>query len=91
MNVKTLGLCPKPEDLGTLSQALLRGLLKEKSPKNLQDLELRGFLPLFFCGADFSVAVFRATISGCFEPHSASGMSTTAVSLRYRIEMVQVS
>ena len=37
----------------------------------------------------FYVARFRAAISGCSEPHSASGMSTTAVSLRYRIEMVE--
>ena len=41
-------------------------------------------------GADSDVAVFRAANPGCYEPHSASGMSTTVVSLRYQIETVQV-
>ena len=36
------------KDLGTLSQTLLRGLLKENSPKNLQDLDLRGGYPFLF-------------------------------------------
>ena len=34
---------------------------------------------LFVC-ADFGVAVFRATISGCSEPHSASEMRTFSLS-----------
>ena len=33
---------------------------------------------LFIRCADSDVAVCRAAISGCSEPHSASGMSTTA-------------
>ena len=37
------------------------------------------------------VAVFRATISGCSETNSVNGIGTTIVSLRYRIEMAQVS
>ena len=42
----------------------------------------------FFIVQILSVAVFRATISGCSEPHSASEMRTAVASLRYRIEMV---
>ena len=56
---------PKPEDLGTLSQTLLRGLLKEKSPKNLQDLNPIEFMSLTLYCTDSSVAVFRVAISGC--------------------------
>ena len=86
--------CSEPsrrfQDLGTLSQALLRKILKKFS-KDFQNFNPTGFLILSLHCANFDVAVCRAANSGCSEPHSASGMSTTVVSLRYRIEMVQVS
>ena len=37
-------------------------------------------MALFLRGADFGVAVFRATNSGCSEPHSASEMRTFSLS-----------
>ena len=53
------------QDLGALPQSPLRGLLKEKSPKNLQDLQLRGLLIYPYVVQILSIAVFRATNSGC--------------------------
>ena len=41
--------------------------------------------------SDSDAAVFRATISGCYEVNPASGIDAAIASLRYRIEMVQVS
>ena len=67
------------EDLGALPRTLLRGLLKEKSPKNLQDLHSKGIFALCFSFVQIlGVAGFRATNSGCSEPHSASEMRTAA-------------
>ena len=62
-----------------------KGLL-ERSPLTARTLT-KGIFASFLRWFGFCVAVFRATNSGCYEPHSASGMSTTVVSLRYRIEM----
>ena len=67
------------KDLGTLSQALLRKLLKKFS-KDFQNFNPIGFWVLFLRGTDFGVAVFRAANSGCSEPHSASEMRTFSLS-----------
>ena len=78
------------KDLGTLSQTLLKNFLKEVF-KNFKNFKQGDFCSLLFVCADFGAAIFRAAISGCSEPHSASEMRATIVSLRYRIEKVQVS
>ena len=78
------------EDLGALPHALLRKLL-EKFSKNFQNFNPIGFWVLSLYCADFDVAVFRATNSGCYEVNPASGIDAAIASLRYRIEMVQVS
>ena len=44
---KTLGLCPKLEDLGALPQTLL-GKLLEKFPKTFQNFNHGGFSPSFY-------------------------------------------
>ena len=77
------------KDLGTLSQTLLKNFLKEVF-KNFKNFNQGDFYPyvyavLFFCSR------LRATHSGCSETNSVNGIGTTVVSLRYRIEMVQVS
>ena len=75
--------CSEPsrrfQDLGTLSQALLRKLLKKFS-KDFQNFNPIGFWVLFLRCANFGVAVCRAAISGCSEPHSASEMRTFSLS-----------
>ena len=54
------------KDLGTLSQTLLKNFLKEVF-KNFKNFNSIGFWALFLHCADFGVAIFRATISGCSE------------------------
>ena len=66
--------------LGALPRTLLRKLLKKFS-KDFQNFYPIGFWVLFLRGTDFGVAVCRATISGCSEPHSASEMRTAACRL----------
>ena len=56
------------KDLGTLSQALLRKLLKKFS-KNFQNFNTIGFRIFSLLSTDFGAAVFRAAISGCYEPN----------------------
>ena len=67
------------KDLGTLSQTLLRKLLKKFS-KDFQNFNPIGFWVLFLRCANFGVAVCRDAISGCSEPHSASEMRTFSLS-----------
>ena len=57
------------EDLGTLSQALLRKLLERSFLRTFKNFKQGDFRSLLFCCADFGVAVFRAAISGCSEPN----------------------
>ena len=66
------------KDLGTLSQTLLRKLLERSFLRTFKNFKQGDFRSLFFVCTDFGVAVFRATISGCSEPHSASEMRTAA-------------
>ena len=84
---KTLGLCPKPQDLGTLSQTLLRKLL-EKFSKNFQNFNQGDFYPYVYAVLTFCSRLC-ATHSGCSETNSVNGIGTTVVSLRYRIETVE--
>ena len=65
----------KGKDLGTLSQALLRGLLKEKSPKNPQDLNPIGFWVLSLRCADFGVAVYVLRIPAAPRPIPPAGLA----------------
>ena len=68
------------EDLGTLSQTLLRKLLERSFLRTFKNFKQGDFRSLLFVCADFGAAVFRATISGCSEPHSASEMRTFSLS-----------
>ena len=68
------------KDLGTLSQTLLRKLLERSFLRTFKNFKQGDFRSLLFVCADFGVAVFRATISGCSEPHSASEMRTFSLS-----------
>ena len=56
-----------------------------------QDLNSIGFLILSLRCTNLGVAIYALRIPAAPEPHSASEMRTTIVSLRYRIEKVQVS
>ena len=78
------------KDLGTLSQALLKNFLKEVF-KNFKNFNHGGFFPLCLCGADFFEAVYALLIPAAPRSIPSSGIGTAVASLRYRIEMVQVS
>ena len=102
--MKVAGLCPAPhsgdflrrEGRGALPHTPLRGLLKEKSPKNLQDLQ-----PIYIFNSFFTWFKFRCSRIPCYEFRLLRDQSRRAglarrqlvalPSLRYRIEMVQVS
>ena len=66
-----MGLCPKP---------CLGDFLRRSPLRTFKTLNAIGFMYLFLRCTDFGVAVFRATNSGCSEPHSASGMRTFSLS-----------
>ena len=66
-----------------------KGLL-ERSPLTARTLTKGIYDPLFCC-ADSDAAVFRATNSGCYEQNPDERDFGAWRSLRYRIEMVQVS
>ena len=68
------------KDLGTLSQTLLRKLLERSFLRTFKNFKQGDFRSLLFVCTDFGVAVFRATNSGCSEPHSASEMRTFSLS-----------
>ena len=75
------------KDLGALPRTLLENFLKEVF-KTFKNFKQGDFYSLLFVVRILGVAILRATNSGCSEPHSASEMRTTTVSLRYRIEVV---
>ena len=68
------------KDLGTLSQTLLRKLLERSFLRTFKNFKQGDFRSLLSVRANFGVAVCRATISGCSEPHSASEMRTFSLS-----------
>ena len=84
------------KDLGTLSQTLLRKLLERSFLRTFKNFKQGDFCPFLFCFADFTVAIFRATISGCSRAKSRPAgfcrrQLVASPRSRYRIEMVQVT
>ena len=61
--------CGEAEDLGTLSQTLLRKLLERSFLRTFKNFKQGDFCSLLFCCADSDAAVCRATNSGCSEPN----------------------
>ena len=82
---------PKPEDLGTLSQALLRKLLK-KFPKNFQNFNQGGFYPYVYVVRILYVAIYKLRIPAAPRPIPSTELARrqlVALShLRYRIKVV---
>ena len=77
---KTLGLCPKP---------CLGDFLRRSPLRTFKTFNQFGFFILSLHGANFGVAVFRTTISGCSRAKSRrAGFWRLSPRFRYRIEMV---
>ena len=63
-----------------MPQTPLRKLLERSFLRTFKNFKQGDFRSLLFYCADFGVAVYRAAISGCSEPHSASEMRTFSLS-----------